>query len=931
MNLQDLLLFFLITTTFGYKLSTPPLNQLYQLYNDDIVGSSSYSITLDAACQLTRLNGGQPVWSLNLDCDSSEDSFQYLLGPSNSTEIITVTNHFNSGSSVFYKFTELGFAACDSSLEDLKFDSLVTSVNELRGEEGIIIILTFLNGDVVELDATACKITKQYNLYFLKDVPGTQLKVQVLANGNIVFYFISDGSDDGFLSYIHYNREQSANDEEQIHPFNFESLTEVKLASIVDISGTKIVFSSGSSSKMIQVDAKDGSIKSDETALPSGTTPAQLNSDSLLVVHSAELHQLQAYDLSDFSASDPLFVIANILNYKLYLSEQILVLLSEHHLRLYDSESGLELKSYFLGKTPLNFDKIQDWGVQLIESDLQVFMSLRFADGSVVSYHNGNQIATTACSSSIVDTLTIDISPELSLNDSVLNLEEHASLLHGYWFRLSRHIAALRAAYRSMFDHYVSLLTSEATEAASENDSRSLKFGFVKHVITAYSHGLVQAFSTSNPTEPLWSLDVNLSSSTDAKIIKLERSQEEHLVLVFTTDGRLLQISEHNGSIVKTSLIPADVAKVTTIDNEGNFLLSLANGFHLVHNINQSQKDLTEPLYFLTEPDSSSLSGNEIDPATKQISSTWSYTTSNSQEKIIKYVQSPLSQPSFQVSQLATLQQPGSILRFKSLNPNYISLATYNTGSMTLQVILKDGVTGEVYHQVIHENVINVEENFDLVFGEHYVIYTFYSNDIKSSGPGQRIVVWDLHQSSVPEYATTEKSVSSFNSTTQVDVSMKTYLFAHKVHKLTLTSTKHGITKKQVLLSLLNGQVVVLDKTSQLNTANLASNPLINLVDSHSYLTNKDGSSLVIGPQSQLVVSSTDLESTLLLLVIPVKASSELQVLRLTPSGSFDTINLETFKYKLLIVAISILLAVNAGLWWAGKIKLVKRGWVSSK
>lgn len=913
--LVSLLLALTVSSTSTSFKMTPSFHLSHHINN----ATDLSSLVLSEDGQLFKIErDGEQVWCLNLGLTQDllsvqQEQKEHILLEVND-RIVTVSNSYDN-EIVIRTVNSDGFLVGESVL---KLSAPVTSATKLHSSN---VLFTLFSGDVVELDLSAgnaVQITKQYNLYFLKHLTSPSLKVQALSNGNVVFYFKDDA---GTLSYIHYSH--ASDQEDEVHPFNFETLDYVKFSSIVELYGTKIITDQG---QLVFVNAVDGSIRA-RHSIGSGLQSVSVDSDSIFITYSAESHQLSVHDTFDFST---LFPIDNILNYRLSATDSTLVLVTEHHIRVIDLESGLELTSYFLGPQPLEFSKISEWDVAINKDDLSVSLIVKYTNGAVAKYANDVKLWTLDTTfSDIVDSVFVNVLPVPLLTESEVRYEEDSNLISAYIFRLVKHFNELRAVYNAFWDYLPRFFEGDLKDIKGTDIARDLQFGFIQHFIFAGSNGVVKCVSTADLDNELWSFDVE---NTDT-IIKLELTNDESTVFVFTSQGKLIMVDVHNGQVKEEKLIPGDIQTVRKI-TEDHFLLSLTSGFSLIYSTNDTPLSLDSAAYFISKDSShSSINANEISPDGKQILKTWSFQTHHSSEKILKLVQSS-STATTEAAQLGHISPLSKSVTYKSLSPYLIAIATYDSSTSTLQILLRNIVTGETYKSSTHTD--STAQNFDFVMGEHYLIYTYFSTSIKT--PGQRVVVWDMYESITPDVRLTksDSSVSAFDMPSP-QIKERVFILPNKVSSIALSKTKFGATSKAVLFHLSNGQILSLDKSildaRRPSLENVtAEDKMQNLLPYNSILPVSDSSIIsqnnimsTASGKSKIIVTPTELESTSLVLAL---SSAGLSVFRLTPSGLFDSINDKEFKYTGLVGCLVTLSAVCAGLWWAKGVKRVKAGWV---
>lgn len=159
---------------------------------------------------------------------------------------------------------------------------------------------------------------------------------------------------------------------------------------------------------------------------------------------------------------------------------------------------------------------------------------------------------------------------------------------------------------------------------------------------------------------------------------------------------------------------------------------------------------------------------------------------------------------------------------YKYLNPHLVAVLTAarDVSSVSCGVYLVDGAKGTtVYHSILPSNDGACDVHIALT--ENWLVYTHYDGDVSASGQakGHRAVSVELYEGSQPNDKTRRCVLQSFvsliglciaftissdvsvysNASADISIYEQTYILPAGVTALTTTSTKYGITLKDVI------------------------------------------------------------------------------------------------------------------------------------
>ncbi|KAF9189248.1 hypothetical protein BGZ50_000864 [Haplosporangium sp. Z 11] len=253
---------------------------------------------------------------------------------------------------------------------------------------------------------------------------------------------------------------------------------------------------------------------------------------------------------------------------------------------------------------------------------------------------------------------------------------------------------------------------------------------------------------------------------------------------------------------------------------------------------------------------------------------------------------------------------------YKYQNPNFATVITINKEpkhgvAPYLTVYLVDVVKGSILYQATHENV-GVEQPILATQYENSVVYTFWSEgEISTSAKGFQAVSLELYESSTRNQRTKSDSFTSFIAE-RPHVIAQSFPFPHTPTAIGVTTTKAGISAKDILFGLSRRSVMALNKRfldprRPMGTPTAAEKeemliPYSALPEDARLMLSYN---LEVVGVKKIVTAPTLLEST----TVVVAFGQDVFVTRHAPSKTFDILN-EDFSKSQLLLTIAVLVAV---------------------
>lgn len=804
---------------------------------------------------LAGIQDGKVRWRVHFD-DLLPDAKQFIINFDH--DVSTALNY--QGRSVIQVWDPIdGFLKSDL----VSFEKEIVAIRDI-GEKRIVVV--FENGDVSVVDGDGA-VTKLDAIW-----KSGNIKISPLDNGKFIILFNEVDTD---------NTRYALYDGEILKAHTLQ----VSWSTIKEFYGSKIVYHT-IKYYLLKIDIKTGQVSSPIPVKGNFEKFIPLENDSLIAFE--RNHNIEVLNTVDASLE---FTIPNVHHYHLKYTDNSIVLYTEYHANIIDADTGIEIKSHFLGDEKVPFDLIKS--ILTSTDDVENIHTLfEFANSTYTYVLNGDVVwSRDASLSQVVAHAVVDFEYDTALTTDELLYEEESNLLDAYLFRIKKHAQELKQLYEAFWETLPLIVTGEW----SLNNVRAEKneyFGFVKHLVLGTKSGRVIALNTLNG-EQVWSFDTQQDD-----ILKIENVNDAKLI-IFTKSGPKIELDAKSGEFLEKNLIVAPY-KVGKLYNE-TFYVEIENEFGVVLT-DQAESNSTS---FIVKHDSKKIQGLKIQG--KKVYNTWKFET-NSDEEIVAFSSKDKDE---KTSNIGYVLGDRSVL-YKYLYPNLASFAVLNKPSKTLYIHIIDTITGEIIHSAYHVEEVHQDEKINVVFGEHWVIYSYWSN---KPYPEQKIVVIDLFESLKPNEKFSIKETSSLSYKHPPAISTKSFILPFKINSLQISKTKFGVTTKSIIISLTNGQILYLPKYI-LNSRRVENRPLSADEKSEFMLSPYDpiitvDDNFVISHHRQvldadaLISIPTNLEST----SIVCSYGLDIFCTRISPSSQFDKLTSSFDKVKL-VLSILILLVI---------------------
>ncbi|SPN99843.1 uncharacterized protein DNG_02695 [Cephalotrichum gorgonifer] len=393
----------------------------------------------------------------------------------------------------------------------------------------------------------------------------------------------------------------------------------------------------------------------------------------------------------------------------------------------------------------------------------------------------------------------------------VLDEEAHTNPLEAYVRRLSRHLDDLQYLPDYLLSLPPQLLKSVIGTEASDSHPQDLatdSFGFRKLIILATKRGKLYALDSGDKGRVLWSrraFNIPAGEAWEVTDILVDDSKGEvtvvgghgESIIVRTDTGDIVGIEQPQGAI--------SVARTAVIDTPaGPQLLSVGSDGSLPDLPLEGIPAQT----VVVRGAQGDLRGVRIgDGTTGKPTVSWTFTPPAGQV-IVSVAARPSHDPVASIGRVLGDRK----VRYKYLNPNTVLVASFGEEENTLTTYLLDSISGQVLSSVRYEGVDGTK-SIDCTMSENWFACTFFGQYVLRDGSsrslqGYQIAVSDLYESEVSNDRGPLGDAEKFSALDPVDIPTapvlpsvvsQSWILSGPVERLTVTQTRQGITRRQLL------------------------------------------------------------------------------------------------------------------------------------
>ncbi|KAI9509927.1 DUF1620-domain-containing protein [Russula earlei] len=267
-----------------------------------------------------------------------------------------------------------------------------------------------------------------------------------------------------------------------------------------------------------------------------------------------------------------------------------------------------------------------------------------------------------------------------------------------------------------------------------------------------------------------------------------------------------------------------------------------------------------------------------------------------------------ISRPSGPIASLGNVLGNRTTL-YKYLNAHLVAVTTVSP--TTCGVYVLDAAKGNIlYHASIGSGEGERRCDLHATFVENWLVYVYWDAQYQGveTTKGHRLVTVELYEGALPDDKTRSLELSSYsNRSLAITTIEQSYIFPHAITSITTTSTKHGVSTKDIIVANENGQIQSFPRLL-LNPRRTKDKPTAE--DQEEWLVQYDpvlpddtrrvlSHNYYVAKVRRILTAPTLLESTSIIFAYGL----DLFCTRMAPSGTFDVLN-ETFNKAQLVFTI---------------------------
>ncbi|ORX89945.1 DUF1620-domain-containing protein [Basidiobolus meristosporus CBS 931.73] len=425
---------------------------------------------------------------------------------------------------------------------------------------------------------------------------------------------------------------------------------------------------------------------------------------------------------------------------------------------------------------------------------------------------------------------------------------ESANPVSRYFRRIGAHLSKLV----SVATHPVDFVTSLVTREPVVHDPTQLyrdTFGMRKLILFATENGKVVALDTNNKGKLIWSRlfqDESQHSRVSFQHLYIVRPSVVKLPPVVVVVGEMLDSKlqkvtvvyrlnaltgedlhseqQFSPSHVTLPFIAKKVVKLPFEDpvDKSAILAFVAedNQFYLYPDHADASKTFAEHAssFYLTLGDtvgSSKIEGFQAvpNPVSSVLDLQQQWALNLPQDETIVAVG---EKPSYEkIASLGRVLGNRAVL-YKYLNPHVVPVVTYSVKEQmpVISMYLIDRVKGTILHHSLHQGgIASPAHPVHVAYCENWVVYQFWSDGDLLDGKekGYVTVVHELFENEEEDMRVDSKVFSSFDEQRPYVMS-QSFMFPEAVTAVGVTTTRNGITSREVLFALASGHIYGVSK-----------------------------------------------------------------------------------------------------------------------
>lgn len=390
-----------------------------------------------------------------------------------------------------------------------------------------------------------------------------------------------------------------------------------------------------------------------------------------------------------------------------------------------------------------------------------------------------------------------------------LDVETHTNVAAAYIHRVRRHLHELAVYGPGWLQSLPRRISSALLNKDISNGELTGKwrdfFGFRKFAVVVTQDGGLAAIDVGRHGEIVWKaslVDANTAPFSGVSAIHEVRKGTVGIVLI---SGEYIEYDAFHGKLLHQEKLLSVVQATASVRGPGQktaFVVLLESQNVVVL---PSGSDIrSEFIYLTTKDESGVVSGLRVSTSSARPVNTWTFVPPVGEE-ITTVATRPAHDP---VASIGKVLGDRSVM-YKYLNQHLIVITTINPNLSTATVYLLDSVSGTILHTATHAGV-DTSQPIVTVVSENWVVYTYFGDDdmaASSAAKGYHLVVLELYESQFRNdrgVLGPAANVSSFATGGQGKpyTLSQSYIFPQPITTFAVSTTKQGITSREVLALL---------------------------------------------------------------------------------------------------------------------------------
>lgn len=385
-----------------------------------------------------------------------------------------------------------------------------------------------------------------------------------------------------------------------------------------------------------------------------------------------------------------------------------------------------------------------------------------------------------------------------------LDVEGHKSVVGAYVHRLFRHAHELI----TYGPDWLASIPGRVMDAFLSNEIREERdgkwrdfFGFRKYAVVATKEGGLVALDVGRKGAIVWELSL-VSSNLTGQWEGVQQMYEvsKGTVGVVTYGGEYWEVDAFAGRVLVREAIGGRAKSSTILERGGKskVVMVVLEGDRVA--LLPPGSILGEPAYIVVRGDAGALKGLRVDNITLATAKTWDFVPQPTEE-IHSIVNRPAYDP---IASIGKVLGDRSVM-YKYINKNLITIVTTDPSHSSATIYILESVSGVILYSAIHAGA-DTTKPITATMSENWLVYSYFGTEEVDGEPaakGYHLVVSELFESRWPNSRGPLHSAQTYSALAgeigRPYVLSHSYIFPAEISSLGVTTTKQGITTREVL------------------------------------------------------------------------------------------------------------------------------------